>query len=117
MIRWLLNLWRTPSSFPGQPWRYAANQLGHGYLIGALPIVLWGPCTLVPAILVYVALVELPQILWWRGKLADGIEDAAHVATVAVAFAYGVWPVLAAHALFVAAGTVGRMQTGGQDGH
>lgn len=117
MIRWLLNLWRTPSAFKGSPWPYALNQLGHGYVIGGLPAALWGPPALVPLLMVYLAVVELPQLLFWRGELADGIEDTAHVATVAVAIAYGVWPALAAHALFVAAGTVARMHTGDHNGH
>ena len=115
-IRWLARLWRTPSDFEGAPWEYAINQLGHGYLIGGLPAAIWGPEALLPLILVYLALVELPQLVLWRGQVADGIEDAAHVATVAVAVAYGLWPALAAHGLFVAAGTVARMNIGGQDG-
>lgn len=117
-IGWLLTLWRTPSDFAGEPWKYAINQLGHGYLIGGLPVLILGPAALAPLILVYLALVELPQLVLWRGKLADGLEDTAHVATVAVAIAHGLWPALAAHALFVAAGTVARMKIGGQDdGH
>lgn len=115
-IRWLIGLWRTPSDFKGAPWEYALNQLGHGYLIGGLPVLIWGPDALLPLILVYLAVVELPQIVLWQGQIADGLEDAAHVATVAVAVAYGVWPALGAHVLFVAAGTVARMHIGGQDG-
>ena len=117
MIRWLLNLWRTPSAFKGAPRAYALNQLGHGYVLGGVPAVLWGPSALLPLILGYLAIVELPQLVFWGGELADGIEDTAHVATVAVAVAYGVWPALAAHALFIAAGTVARMTTGGQNEH
>lgn len=118
MIYWFLyQLWRTPSDFEGRPWAYALNQLGHGYLIGGLPTALWGPAALLPVIIFYLIIVELPQLLLWNGELADGIEDAAHVATVAVAVAYGVWPALVAHALFVAAGLVARMQSGGQNGH
>ena len=117
MIRWLLNLWRTPSAFKEKPWSYALNQLGHGYVIGGLPAMIWGPPALLPLVLIYVAIVELPQLVFWKGELSDGIEDTAHVAIVAVAVAHGVWPVLAAHALFVAAGTVARMQTGGPDGN
>ena len=109
MIAWLLEQWQTPSDFKGSPLGYALNQLGHGYLIGGIPALIWGPEALLPLILVYLAVVELPQIVFWRGQIADGLEDAAHVATVAVAVAYGVWPALGAHVLFVAAGTVGRM--------
>ena len=115
-IHWLARLWRTPSDFEGSPLEYAINQLGHGYLIGGLPAAIWGPEALVPQILGYLAVVELPQLVFWRGRVADGLEDAAHVATVAVAVAYGLWPALAAHGLFVAAGTVARMNIGGQDG-
>jgi len=117
MIRWILTLWRTPSDFAGRPWAYALNQLGHGYIIGGISAALWGPPALLPLIVAYVVIVEFPQFAFWDGKLADGIEDTAHVATVAVAIAFGVWPALIAHALFVAAGVVARLQTGGQDGH
>lgn len=116
LVRWLLGLWRTPSDFAGRPCGYALNQLGHGYLIGGLPAAIWGPAALGPLILGYLALVELPQLVFWRGRLGDGLEDAAHVATVAVAVAHGVWPALAAHGLFVAAGTVARMTIGGSHG-
>lgn len=118
LIRWLLDLWRTPEGFRGKPLGYALNQMGHGYLIGGLPTAIWGPVALVPLVIGYLAIVELPQFLLWGGELADGIEDTAHVATVAIAIAYGVWPALVAHALFVAAGSVARMQSGGtEDGN
>jgi hypothetical protein len=117
MIRWILRLWHTPSSFPGKPWGYALNQLGHGYVIGGLPAAIWGPSALLPLILGYIAIVELPQFLFWGGDPADGLEDSAHVATVAVAIAHGLWPALAAHALFVAAGVAARLETGDHDGH
>jgi hypothetical protein len=116
-IRWLGRLWRTPSDFEGSPLEYALNQIGHGYLIGGVPALIWGPAALLPLVLVYLAVVELPQLVFWRGRVADGLEDAAHVATVAVAVAYGAWPALAAHALFVAAGTVARMNVGETDGN
>lgn len=117
MLNWLLKLWTSPSAFKGDARGYLLNQLGHGYLIGGLPAAFWGPPALLPLLALYLAIVELPQVLWWGGTLADGFEDTAHVATVAVAVAYGVWPALAAHLLFVAAGTVARMNTGGQDGY
>lgn len=116
-VDWILKLWMTPSAFKGDARGYLINQLGHGYLIGGIPAALWGPPALLPLLAAYLAIVELPQLLLWGGSAADGCEDSAHVATVAVAIAYGVWPALAAHLLFVAAGTVARMNTGGHHGN
>lgn len=115
MIGWILHLWTTPSAYRTRPWSYALNQVGHGYVIGGLPAFLWGPDVLLPLVILYALIVELPQVLFWRGQIADGIEDTAHVATVAVALAFGLWPALIAHALFVAAGMAARTTIGGSD--
>jgi hypothetical protein len=111
----LLRLWRTPSSFAGDPRGYVLNQLGHGYVIGALPALAWGPPAVAPLVVLYVLLVESPQLVLWGGTAADAAEDTAHVATVAVAVAWGVWPALAAHALFVLSGALARFKGGSHD--
>jgi hypothetical protein len=115
-LAWLWKLWTSPSAFTGKARGYALNQLGHGYIIGGIPATIWGPAAILPLVVAYLVVVELPQLALWDGQIADGLEDTAHVATVAVAIAYGIWPALAAHALFVAAGTVARMHIGGSDG-
>lgn len=109
-LRWLYRLWTTPSDFLGDAGGYAMNQIGHGYAIGGTAAWFWGPPVLVPLVILYLAIVELPQLLLWGGDLADGIEDTAHVATVAVAVAYGIWPGLLAHLLFVIAGALARLE-------
>lgn len=114
-ITWLIKLWTSPSAFKGDPRGYVLNQLGHGYIIGGIPALLWGPAVLLPLIIAYVVIVELPQAMLWGGSVGDGLEDTGHVATVAVAVAYGVWPALLAHLLFVIAGAMARLGTGGTD--
>lgn len=111
----ILTLWRTPSSFEADPRGYALNQIGHGYVLGALPAFLWGPPAVLPLVLAYALVVEAPQIALWGGSAADAAEDTAHVATVAVAVAWGVWPALAAHALFVLSGTLARFKGASHD--
>lgn len=113
---WLWKLWTEPSAFKGDARGYVLNQLGHGYIIGGIPALLWGSAAVLPVVVAYLVIVEVPQAVLWDGAIGDGIEDAAHVATVAVAVAYGVWPALAAHALFIAAGMVARMKIGGRNG-
>lgn len=112
---WLWKLWTSPSAFKGDARGYVLNQLGHGYLIGGIPAWLWGPAALLPLLVAYLVIVELPQFLWWGGSAEDGFEDTAHVATVAVAVAYGVWPALIAHLLFVISGGLARLGKGGFD--
>lgn len=111
---WLYRLWTSPSAFKADARGYVLNQLGHGYVIGGIPAAIWGPAAVLPLIAAYVVIVELPQRLFWGGSTADGFEDAAHVATVAIAVAWGVWPALAAHLLFVISGALMRSK-GGSD--
>lgn len=110
---WLWKLWTEPSAFKGDARGYVLNQIGHGYIIGGIPAALWGPPVLLPLFAAYLLVVELPQAVLWQGSVADGFEDAAHVATVAVAIAYGVWPALLAHLLFVTAGALTRSRKEG----
>ena len=114
-IDWLLKLWTAPSAFKGDARGYVLNQLGHGYIIGGIPAALWGPVAILPLIVLYLVIVELPQAVLWGGSVGDGVEDTAHVATVGVAVAYGVWPALGAHMLFIIAGAIARSRKGGSD--
>lgn len=108
MIRWLVGLLRTPSSFPADPWGYARNQIGHGYIVGGLPVLIWPPLIL-PLILAYLIWEDL-QVTLYHGTLSDSLEDTANVATVALAAWMHQPLVLVIHLLFLAAGTRRRVE-------
>ena len=91
MIRRLINYIRSPDAYPGRPWAYLANQVGHtalGALLVGLPV-----ANGLVIILIYIALIELPQATLWGGSVSDGIEDTAHVAAGVLAVTTG-WSVL-----------------------
>jgi len=102
----LFDLLRTPSGFEGRPWAYARNQIGHGYLVGGLPVLMGVP---IAAVLTVYAVWELVQWTRFGGALWDGIEDAAHVSLIALAASIGEAWLLLPHALFVVAGTLRRL--------
>jgi len=107
MIRRLIDYIRTPDAYPGRPWAYAANQAGH-VLIGAGAAWLTGHWLI--AVPIYFAAIEAPQVLFWGGDWADGLEDTAHVTSGALAVALGA-PMLAVSVLVIAAGMAGRRET------
>lgn len=105
----LLDLLRSPSAYRGQPWAYARNQIGHGYIVGGLPVWLLGPGALVPLLILY-AVWEAIQWRRYGADLSDCIEDAAHVLAVALAVALAAPALLLVHALYLAAGIVWRIE-------
>lgn len=106
MIRWLIGYLSTPSAYPGRPWAYAANQLGH-LLIGLIAAYLTGGW--IATVALYVVMIEAPQLVWWGGEWSDGIEDVAHVAAGALALVVG-WQVLVLSGLIIAAGVAWRIE-------
>lgn len=71
-----------PDDFATDPYGYATNQAGHGYIIG-MPIALalipfWGPYA--TPIVIALAYGIVWEIIIQRGKKwADSLEDTAHV--------------------------------------
>lgn len=112
MIRWLLWLLRTPTAFPADPWRYARNQLGHGYLVGGLGALLLGLHIVLPGYILW----EWLQRRFHGADLSDGIEDFANVATIGFAAAVWqaggtAWPAfIAIHTIYLAAGMAYRRE-------
>ena len=107
-MKWLFELLRTPSSFPADPWGYARNQIGHGYIVGGLPVLIWPPL-IVPLIIGYILWEDL-QITLFLADLSDSLEDLANVAVVALA-AWLMQPlILVIHLLFLAAGIRRRVE-------
>ncbi len=107
MIRRLIDYISTPDAYHGRPWAYLANQVGHtalGALLAGLPV-----ANGLIVILIYIALIEMPQATLWGGSVSDGIEDTAHVTAGALAVATG-WPVLILSGLVIAAGVAWRIE-------
>ena len=113
-MRWLLSLLSTPSSFPADPWGYARNQIGHGYLIGGLGALLVG---ILPILILYLAW-EAVQYLRFGGTLSDGLEDFANVLAVALAAALWRPEIILIHTVYLAAEFSARMEIskGGRNG-
>ena len=108
MIGWIYRYISTPTSFPGDPRRYTLNQLGHAWAIGAPIGLICGP-GLMLGMALYVALIELPQLLLWGGTLDDSAEDTGHVLCGALAVAID-WRIALIHLLWLAAGALSRRQ-------
>lgn len=110
MIAWLLHLWTTPSAF-ADDWRgYLLNQLGHGYLIGGLPVLIW-PEVFPWHLAAYAIAVEWVQHRYRGAAAWDCLDDLAHVALVASAAALATWWLLVPNAIRLAAGA--RMRAAG----
>jgi hypothetical protein len=105
-LRFLRNLALTPSAFDDDPCGFLRNQIGHGWLIGGLPVLIWGPLALVVTIPGY-AIFEVWQ---WRardGEFWDCVEDFAHFVTVGLAIAFAP-VVLVSSAAFLLSGYARR---------
>ncbi len=107
-MKWLLKLLRSPSSFPADPWGYARNQMGHGYIVGGLPVLIWPPL-IFPVILGYLIWEDI-QITRFRSELSDSVEDAANVLTIALAVWLWQPALLLVHLLFLIAGVLKRIE-------
>lgn len=110
IIAWLTAALRTPSSFPAQPWAYARNQFGHGYIVGGLPAALWPPAFVI--VLFGYMVWEAVQILRYGSRISDSLDDYANVMTVALAAALHEPALLIVHALYLASGVMGRLEDG-----
>lgn len=108
MIRWLYRYITTPSRFDGDPRGYLLNQLGHTWLVGAPIGWICGQWLLV-GIALYIALIELPQLLLWGGTPDDSAEDTGHVLCGALAVAID-GRIALIHLLWLAAGALSRRQ-------
>lgn len=108
MIRRLIDYIRTPDAYHGRPWAYLANQIGHTAIGAAMAAVAPTAGTLA-LILLYAALIELPQAAFWGGSISDGVEDTAHVTGGALAVCFG-WPALILSGLLIAAGIALRIE-------
>jgi hypothetical protein len=106
MLKWLLNLLRTPSGFIADPWGYLRNQSLHGLVFGVGAVFLGVPWWV--AAIGYWVLVEQVQIALFDGATWDSLEDVAFVATAAATAAYAFWPGLLIFALFIASGFARR---------
>lgn len=113
-MKWLFSLLATPSSFPSDPWGYARNQIGHGYVVGGLGTLIFGIWPVLALYLVW----EWVQYRRFGGSLSDGIEDCANV--LAVALAVSLWrpEVILIHSIYLAAEFSARMEIrkGGRNG-
>lgn len=107
MIRWLYLYITTPSRFDGDPRGYLLNQLGHAWIVGA-PIGWICGEQFLTGVLYYAVAIELPQLLFWRGRPSDGVEDTLHVALGAFAVSFGLWSIVAIQLASVLAGTLYR---------
>ncbi len=105
----------TPSSFAGDPYGWATNQISHAALGGvaawSLAGYAWGPWIV---LLAYVSL-EGVQILrggdWW-----DAAEDTLFVAAgILWAFTGGTWGLLVGGVLLLLAGVLRRLTRDDQD--
>lgn len=82
-MKWIFKLLRSPSSFPADPWGYARNQMGHGYIVGGLPVYIW-PNSIVLVWLVYLIWEQI-QLIKYNGELSDGLEDFTQVLAISLA--------------------------------
>lgn len=114
MIRTLIRKhWRRPSSYVADPWGYAKNQIGHGWLIGAGSAWLLSPTLghgTVPIVVVaYAVLIELPQLRRFGAQVWDSVEDWAHVAACALAVT-AAWEAGAVQLAFLMSGILRRVE-------
>lgn len=100
---------RSPSSFPKDPWGYLLNQLGHGYIVGGLPVLVFGPEALAWILLAY-ATWEVLQFFVYDGTLSDGVEDFTNVAVIGCASVMGLPILFAIHAMYLLVGWTIRME-------
>ncbi len=107
-MKWLFELLRTPSSFPADPWGYARNQIGHGYIVGGLPVLIWPPL-IFPLILGYLIWEDI-QITRYHGSLADSADDTANVLTIALAAWLWQPALLIVHLMFLISGVLKRIE-------
>lgn len=102
----LAQLFNTPSSFEGAPWKFARNALGHALIVGALPAFLF------PAwVLAFLALYALWEVAQWRLREAeawDCFHDFAYVCGGALAVSAPI--ILAPLAAFFIADVLRRVQ-------
>lgn len=113
-MRWLLSLLSTPSSFPDDPWGYARNQIGHGYIVGGLGAFAFGVW---PVLVIYLAW-EWAQYALYGGTLSDGLEDFANVLVIALAVSLMRPELILIHTIYLAAEFSARFESrkGGRHG-
>lgn len=102
MIRDLL---RSPSSFEGDWKGYLRNQLGHSYIVGALPVFVFGFEAMLVTLPLY-ALWEAVQVARYGSQLWDSLEDLAFVLIGALVPVFV--PVIAVQVALVLSGALRR---------
>ncbi|PZQ99935.1 MAG: hypothetical protein DI533_04715 [Cereibacter sphaeroides] len=100
-MNWLVALLKSPSSFRADPWGYFRNQMGHAYIVGAIPVLAGVPLILV---LVAYAAWEAVQFFRYDAELYDNFEDMAHVALIGFATYFWLPEFGIVQALFLGAG-------------
>lgn len=80
MLNRIIDYLKTPSSYRGNPYGYAFNQMGH-VVIGA-GLATWSPWL----VLAYIAIIEIPQLVIWDGEMSDALEDTTYVLAGALGF-------------------------------
>lgn len=105
-MNFLLQLLKTPSSFEGEPWKYARNQIGHGYILGGGLTLLFS----LPAALAIYFAIEAIQLMFFGSELWDSVEDYAFFLTIALAASFSFWPLLVVHSMFLIAGVCRRLK-------
>lgn len=107
MIRWLYRYISTPSRYSGDPRGYLLNQTGHAWAVGAPIGWVGGPDLLAALMCLYIAAIEVPQLLLCGGTLDDSAEDTGHVLCGALAVAVD-WRIAAIQLLWLVAGALSR---------
>jgi hypothetical protein len=103
------DLLRSPSGFEGDWVGYLRNQLGHAIVVGALPVLVFGPSAMLVTLPLYV-LWEAVQIVRYAAQTWDSLEDLAFVLMGALSPIFP--PVIAVWAALAVSGALRRGQPG-----
>lgn len=103
----MLGLLRSPTAYQREPGKYAANQIGHAYIVGFIPAYFLG-ALFIPVIALVYAFWEYIQLRKYGATLSDGIEDLGHVLMGAFAALFP-W-VIIPHLVLIAAGVQWRRE-------
>lgn len=106
----ILNLFRSPSAYIDDPIGYLRNQLGHAYIVGFLPVLLFG-WPAIPFVVMGYVFWEYLQVCWFGATLSDALEDTGHVALGSVSAVF--FPAIVPHIVLIAAGYQWRKENAG----
>ncbi len=106
----LMRFFRTPTAYYDSPVKYALNQIGHAYIVGFIPVFLFGWWSL-PILAAGYATWEYAQMRLFHAVLSDGLEDLGHVLMGAVAALFP-WVILP-HLILIASRFQYRRETAG----